>query len=314
MAAILGVTTRTIERRRRDDPQFVEAIGRGQSLFETAVKRYIEGPFDYLPQALIEPTARASIERSLSTTIHIWTGSDKALHGNLILQAALTSADGSRIIRRELETTREAIESVLRKRIEFGVSDGELLPDTDCAGLARYFMTVIVGLAVNALSGLGRKDLLATAATAMKVWPRRYCTDIATFLQRFPNTKIAGSRGFVDFTELFAKLRLPSFPQEQVMIETPDHRSMTFREFDGNAKLRDISVLMTGQFQVEHPERFAFGRALAFLKGLPSSNDPLEDFRQFWRLVALQDDARLDKAITAAGGQDAFDGLLRQLF
>jgi hypothetical protein len=98
------------------------------------------------------------------------------------------------------------------------------------------------------------------------------------------------------------------------MIETPDRRSMTFREFDGNAKLRDISVLMTGQFKVEHPERFDFGRVLSFLKGLSSSNDPLEDFRQFWSLAAPHNEAILEQAISVSGGQDAFAGLLRHLF
>lgn len=59
----------------------------------------------------------------------------------------------------------------MRKRLKRGVEDGDLPADTDCAALARYFITVMRGLGVSAVSGIKRKELLGIARTALQVWP-----------------------------------------------------------------------------------------------------------------------------------------------
>jgi hypothetical protein len=51
------------------------------------------------------------------------------------------------------------------------VSEGELPPDTDAAGLARYFATVLRGLGISALGGADREELAAVARLALRVWP-----------------------------------------------------------------------------------------------------------------------------------------------
>ena len=201
----------------------------------------------------------------------------------------------------------------MQKRLELGVENGELPPDADCAGLARYYVTVIQGLAVGAVSGLNRTDLLATAATAMKVWPRQPYSDITKFLLRFPRLKITGVQGYVDFTKKLDELGMPPLALEEVRVEPPQRRSMTFREFDSDAMLRDSAVWMTGRFNVVPSGRFDFGRALRFFKSLSSSHDPLEDFRQFWTLVAPQSEAILEKVISDVGGEDEFAARLRKL-
>ena len=91
--------------------------------------------------------------------------------GCLIVQGALVSADESKNIRQELYARRQAGEILMRKRLKRGVEDGDLPADTDCAALARYFITVMRGLGVSAVSGIKRKELLEIARTALQVWP-----------------------------------------------------------------------------------------------------------------------------------------------
>jgi hypothetical protein len=51
------------------------------------------------------------------------------------------------------------------------VREGDLPAGTDCAALARYFATVLNGLAVQAASGATEAELRRVAVTAMRAWP-----------------------------------------------------------------------------------------------------------------------------------------------
>jgi len=62
-------------------------------------------------------------------------------------------------------------EGSVLQRLKRGVEDGDLPADTDCAALARYFITVMRGLGVSVVSGIKRKELLGIARIALQVWP-----------------------------------------------------------------------------------------------------------------------------------------------
>jgi AcrR family transcriptional regulator len=151
-------------------PSMYAAFGDKEALFRKALDRYISGPSAYINEALNEPTAGGAIEHWLFGTIDLLTAPENP-PGCLIVQGALVSADESKNIRQELYARRQAGEMLMRKRIKRGVEDGELPPDTDCAALARYFITVMRGLGISAVSGIRRKELLAVAKTALQVWP-----------------------------------------------------------------------------------------------------------------------------------------------
>ena len=53
------------------------------------------------------------------------------------------------------------------------VLSGELPRETDVAGLARFYVTVIQGMAVQARDGATEAELLAVVDTAMIAWPVR---------------------------------------------------------------------------------------------------------------------------------------------
>jgi hypothetical protein len=61
--------------------------------------------------------------------------------------------------------------TALREWFERAVHEGDLLAGTDCATLARYVVTVLNGLAVQAAGGATEKELRRVAAMAMRAWP-----------------------------------------------------------------------------------------------------------------------------------------------
>lgn len=74
-------------------------------------------------------------------------------------------------MKNEMAALREAGMNLLRKRLEAAKCDGELPSDTDCADLARYFLCVTHGMAVQAAGGATKKQLQCVAAVAMGAWP-----------------------------------------------------------------------------------------------------------------------------------------------
>jgi len=58
------------------------------------------------------------------------------------------------------------------RRFDKALADGDLPPDTDCSALARYVMSAIYGLSVEAASGAPRQELMAAAVLAAGVVPK----------------------------------------------------------------------------------------------------------------------------------------------
>jgi AcrR family transcriptional regulator len=140
----------------------------GASLSELTEAMGITRPSMYA--AFGDKEARGAVEHWLSGAIDLLTAPENP-PGCLIVQGALVSGDESKNIRQELYARRLAGEFLMRKRLKRGVDEGDLPADTDYAALARYFITVMRGLGVSAVSGIKRKELLAVARTALQVWP-----------------------------------------------------------------------------------------------------------------------------------------------
>jgi hypothetical protein len=91
--------------------------------------------------------------------------------GCLWVQGALACGEAADPVRQELAARRAAGEAALRQRFKRARSEGDLAPDADPAGLARYVTTITLGMAVQAAGGAGRKELRKVADTAMRAWP-----------------------------------------------------------------------------------------------------------------------------------------------
>jgi AcrR family transcriptional regulator len=151
-------------------PSLYAAFGNKEALFRKVLDRYVEGPAAYVREALEEPTARAVAERLLGGTIDLLTN-PRNPRGCLVVQGALACGEAAESIRRELVARRVAGEEEVRQRFERARAEGDLAADVDPADLARYLVTVIRGMAVQAAGGAGREELRRVVEMAMRAWP-----------------------------------------------------------------------------------------------------------------------------------------------
>ncbi len=148
-------------------PSLYAAFGSKEALFRRAVARYAEGPGAFVRAAVAEPTARAVAGRVLGGAVEM-LADPKNPRGCLAVQGALACGEAAEGVRQELARCRAAGEAVLRERFERA---DDLPQGADAAALARFLMSVIHGMAVQAAGGAGREALAGVAALAMRVWP-----------------------------------------------------------------------------------------------------------------------------------------------
>jgi AcrR family transcriptional regulator len=153
-------------------PSLYAAFGNKESLFRKALDRYLRGPAYYLPAALQEPTARRAAEKLFCGAIDMVM---KPGHpdGCLLVHGALASGPAAGNIQKELSLVRAAAESAVRSRFERAVVEADLPAGVDPAKLARYIITVVWGMSVQAAGGANRAQLKEIAELAMQCWPRR---------------------------------------------------------------------------------------------------------------------------------------------
>lgn len=152
-------------------PSLYAAFGNKEALFKRVVDRYIQKPASYLPNALKETTARRAAERLLKGAIEMVMHPDHP-DGCLLVHGALASGPEADSIRRELSLRRAGAESAVRRRLEQAIAEGDLARDTDAAKLARYLITIVWGMSVQAAGGATRAQLKEIAEQAMERWPR----------------------------------------------------------------------------------------------------------------------------------------------
>lgn len=151
-------------------PSLYAAFGNKEALFLKAVDRYIQRPASYLHRALGEPTARAVAEKALAGAIDM-VMRPGAPEGCLLVHGALAANPSAGPVRAELSRLRAGAEAAVRRRLERAAAEGDLPPDADPTRLARYLMTVIWGLSVQAAGGATRKQLKEVAEIALRGWP-----------------------------------------------------------------------------------------------------------------------------------------------
>lgn len=150
-------------------PSLYAAFGNKQELFEQVLQRYLQGPAAYLPNALKQPTARQAVAALFDGAINLAMTS-RPPTGCLLVQGALATGPGGQAARAMLRHTRAAAEAAVRNRLQQAPAH-QLPPHAKPAALARYIVTLIWGLSVQAASGADRADLQAVANLALGGWP-----------------------------------------------------------------------------------------------------------------------------------------------
>ena len=153
-------------------PSLYTAFGDKEQLFLEAIERYALGYGSAGVRALTEePTARGAIERWLLEAANELTQPCHPKGCMVVMAATNCSAAAERVQDALLLRRTEAIASVGR-RIQGGIDNGELPPDTDAQDLANFYATIYQGMSMQAKDGATHESLLATVRTAMRSWPR----------------------------------------------------------------------------------------------------------------------------------------------
>ena len=84
---------------------------------------------------------------------------------------ALACGEAAEPVRRELAARRAADEAAVRRRFARARADGDLPAGADPADLARFAVTVVRGMAVQAAGGASCEELRRVAAMALRAWP-----------------------------------------------------------------------------------------------------------------------------------------------
>jgi AcrR family transcriptional regulator len=152
-------------------PSLYAAFGNKEMLFRKVLDRYLQRPASYLPMALREATARGAVEKLFGGAINM-VMNPRHPDGCLLVQGALASGPLASTVRKELSVRRAGAEAAVRRRFERAIAEGDLPATVEPAKLARYIITVVWGLSVQAAGGATRAQLSEVAELAMKSWPQ----------------------------------------------------------------------------------------------------------------------------------------------
>jgi AcrR family transcriptional regulator len=152
-------------------PSLYAAFGNKELLFRKVLDRYLQRPASYLPRALDEPTARRAVEKLFKGAINMVID-PRHPDGCLLVQGALASGPNDTWVQKELSRRRAGAEALVRRRFERAIKEGDLPSRVDPAKLARYIITVIWGMSVQAAGGATRAQLREIARHAMRSWPQ----------------------------------------------------------------------------------------------------------------------------------------------
>ncbi|MGK8523208.1 TetR/AcrR family transcriptional regulator [Nocardia asteroides] len=154
-----------------NSPSLYAAFGGKEALFRAAVELYGRTDGGYTARALREePSARAAIEAMLRDNARAYTEENKP-HGCMVVLAGSTYTTRNTSIRDFLIGKRRETTEDIRRRLERGVTEGDLPEGTDSAALASFYTTVLYGLSIQARDGASAAELTSAIDCAMAAWP-----------------------------------------------------------------------------------------------------------------------------------------------
>jgi len=151
-------------------PSLYAAFESKERLFLNVLDRYRETSASYLSDALKKPTAREVFGDLLTGAINLQSDPINP-KGCLLVQGALAVGSVAERMRQELASRRSEGEKSIRIRFEKAIAEGDLLPESDAADLARFAATMLHGMAVQASGGDSREELMRVAKFALDAFP-----------------------------------------------------------------------------------------------------------------------------------------------
>ena len=152
-------------------PSLYAAYGSKEALYAEALRRFTELGVPLVWAPLEEgPTARQAVEAYLlAVAANFPVTSDKPAGCMVTLSAV--GQEGCETLGELVASYRREGMRRLEARLSRAVAEGELPPGTDTAALARFFLAVQQGMAIQARDGASRAELESIALAAVERWP-----------------------------------------------------------------------------------------------------------------------------------------------
>ena len=136
-------------------------------LYREALDQYRRMPRPYPGNPLREQIDTFSaFERFLINSAMIFTAPDHP-KGCMISTAVLNCALENEDIAHHVSSLRQQTLDAFTARIESGIADGELRPDTNARSLARFLGAIVQGMSVQARDGATSEELMEMVTHAM---------------------------------------------------------------------------------------------------------------------------------------------------
>lgn len=144
-------------------PSLYAAFGDKQRLFLEAVDRY-QADHGAPDSALLNAggTARAAIADMLRAAAKSFADPETP-HGCMVVLSAQNCSAEASAVQSALREKRTETQRVFQRRLKQGQRDGDVPMTCDTAALARFAMTVLEGLSIQARDGASAKELTAVA-------------------------------------------------------------------------------------------------------------------------------------------------------
>ena len=163
LTAAMGITA----------PSLYSAFGDKEQLYLEAVSYYRARYGEHGKQILDSvPETRAAVRALLEYMVFVYSDPDLP-SGCMVVNSAINCTPSSAHVQSAMQTCRAEGMAMLQARIERGVREGELHPDTDCAALATFYYTVASGMSLQARDGTDCATMNRIIESAMAAWPKK---------------------------------------------------------------------------------------------------------------------------------------------
>lgn len=154
-------------------PSLYAAFGSKARLFLEAVDHYEKVYWDTTWGKMEkEPDLHRAIKDFFLEAANILT-SPEAPCGCLVVLAAINVSPESQEVIDALKLLRQEGKDFFLQRLQRGLNEGYLPPDTDVKALANSLSTMLEGMSIQAQDGMSREDLINIATIAITMLPAK---------------------------------------------------------------------------------------------------------------------------------------------
>lgn len=150
---------------------FYNSFGNKEQLYREVTELFMATAANWFSGVLNEPADTRSVFGKLFQVIADRFTDPELPSGCMISLAGTHVPPGLNTVRSMMCNYRAATEEALLARLQRGLDEGDLPPDTDIEALAAFYNAMLRGMAVQARDGASRDKLAGIVRTAMQAWP-----------------------------------------------------------------------------------------------------------------------------------------------